>query len=72
MDMLGYSALDEVALDVGIDRGTLYRYFDRSQQSSIARIQPLCETLQVDPVELLKVLGIWTGSNTRRNFEAIR
>jgi hypothetical protein len=51
---------EEVAREVGIDRGTLYRYFDRTQQPGIARIPPLCKTLNGEPTELLKALGYGT------------
>jgi len=42
---------------VGLDRGTISRYFRHDRRPSIDVIAPLCEVLEVSPETLLIVLG---------------
>ena len=48
---------EEFAYLVGIDRGTISRYFRHDRRPSIDVVAPLCEVLQVSPETLLIVLG---------------
>jgi len=59
MDELGLHSLEEVSQRVGINRGTLYRYFTQSQRPGIGAVQPLCIALRIGPLLLLQVLGVW-------------
>jgi transcriptional regulator with XRE-family HTH domain len=54
---LNIANYEEFALLVGIDRGTLSRYFRQERRPSIDVIAPLCEVLQVSPETLLIALG---------------
>ena len=54
---LNISSYEEFAALVGIDRGTLSRYFRQERRPSIDAVAPLCEVLQVSPETLLIVLG---------------
>jgi transcriptional regulator with XRE-family HTH domain len=54
---LNISSYEEFAALVGIDRGTLSRYFRQERRPSIDVIAPLCEVLEVSPETLLIVLG---------------
>ena len=54
---LNISSYEEFASLVGIDRGTLSRYFRQERRPSIDVIAPLCEVLEVSPETLLIVLG---------------
>lgn len=47
----------EFANLVGLDRGTISRYFRHNRRPSIDVIAPLCEVLEVSPETLLIVLG---------------
>jgi transcriptional regulator with XRE-family HTH domain len=48
---------EEFAEQVGIDRGTLSRYFRQERRPSIDVVAPLCDVLEVSPETLLIVLG---------------
>jgi transcriptional regulator with XRE-family HTH domain len=48
---------EEFAHLVGIDRGTISRYFRHERRPSIDVVARLCEVLQVSPETLLIVLG---------------
>ena len=54
---LNISTYEEFAAMVGIDRGTISRYFRHERRPSIDVIAPLCEALQVSPETLLMALG---------------
>ena len=54
---LDISSYEEFANLVGIDRGTISRYFRHDRRPSIDVIAPLCEVLEVSPETLLIVLG---------------
>ena len=58
MDKLEYFSLQEVAEDVGINRGNLYRYFTLETKPSIAMMPPLCEVLHATWEELLVALEV--------------
>ena len=59
MEKVGYSSLEEVAIETGINRGNIYRYFTQEQRPSVALIDPLCKALDVSPQTLLVGLGVW-------------
>jgi transcriptional regulator with XRE-family HTH domain len=54
---LNIATYEEFAALVGIDRGTISRYFRQERRPSIDVIAPLCEVLQVSPETLLIALG---------------
>ena len=54
---LNISTYEEFAALVGIDRGTLSRYFRQERRPSIDVVAPLCEVLEVSPETLLIALG---------------
>ena len=54
---LNISSYEEFAAHVGIDRGTLSRYFRHERRPSIDAVAPLCDVLEVSPETLLIVLG---------------
>lgn len=54
---LNIHTYEEFAYQVGIDRGTISRYFRHERRPSIDVVAPLCEVLQVSPETLLIVLG---------------
>lgn len=57
MAKLNIASYEELASLVGIDRGTISRYFRHERRPSIDVIAPLCEVLQVSPETLLIALG---------------
>ena len=64
MDKLGYNSLEEVAQEIQINRGNLYRYFSLETRPSVALLPNLCRTLKASPAEILKALEI-LGPNDR-------
>ena len=64
MDKLGYRSLEEVATEIGINRGNLYRYFSLETRPSVALLPDLCQALDASPAEILKALEI-IGPNDR-------
>lgn len=58
MDDLGYRSLEEVAQQIGINRGNLYRYFSLETRPSVALLPDLCRALDSSPAEILKALEI--------------
>ncbi len=42
MDKLGYNSLEEVAQEIQINRGNLYRYFSLETRPSVALLPNLC------------------------------
>ncbi len=54
---LEISSYEEFANLVGLDRGTISRYFRHDRRPSIDVIAPLCEVLEVSPETLLIFLG---------------
>ncbi len=59
MAKLGYTSLEQVAAETGINRGNIYRYFTQEQRPSVALMDPLCQVLKVSPQVLLIGLGVW-------------
>lgn len=57
MEKLGVHSYEELAEIIGIDRGTLSRYFRHERRPSIDVIAPLCEVFKVSPETILLVLG---------------
>lgn len=64
MDKLGYNSLEEVANEIGINRGNLYRYFSLETRPSVALLPDLCRALKASPADILKALEI-LGANDR-------
>ena len=64
MDKLGYKSLEEVANEIGINRGNLYRYFSLETRPSVALLPDLCRALKASPADILKALEI-LGANDR-------
>lgn len=58
MDSLGYSSLEAVAQEIGINRGNLYRYFSLETRPSVALLPDMCRALKSSPAEILKALEI--------------
>lgn len=58
MDKLGYTSLEQVAVELGINRGNLYRYFELENRPSIAMLPIMCEVFQVKTDEMLRVLEV--------------
>jgi transcriptional regulator with XRE-family HTH domain len=58
MDKLGYTSLEEVANDLGINRGNLYRYFALETKPSVAMLPPMCEVFRVRTDEILYALEV--------------
>lgn len=56
MSVVGYKSLEEVAVNVGINRGNLYRYFTLETAPSIAMVNPLARTLKVCANDILSAL----------------
>jgi transcriptional regulator with XRE-family HTH domain len=56
MAELNYTSLEQVAVDVGINRGNLYRYFSLETKPSVAMLPVLCEVLNASYEEVLKAL----------------
>ena len=64
MEKLGYNSLEEVAQEIHINRGNLYRYFSLQTRPSVALLPDLCRVLNASPAEVLKALEI-LGANDR-------
>lgn len=64
MEKLGYNSLEEVANEIGINRGNLYRYFSLETRPSVALLPDLCRALKASPADILKALEI-LGANDR-------
>lgn len=64
MEKLGYNSLEEVAQEIQINRGNLYRYFSLETRPSVALLPNLCTVLKASPAEILKALEI-LGPNDR-------
>jgi transcriptional regulator with XRE-family HTH domain len=64
MEKLGYSSLEEVAQELQINRGNLYRYFSLETRPSVALLPDLCRVLKASPSDVLKALEI-LGPNDR-------
>lgn len=58
MDKLGYSSLEEVATELGINRGNLYRYFTLENRPSVAMLPVMCEVFKVKTDEVLRALEV--------------
>lgn len=58
MKELDYHSLQEVAEDIGINRGNLYRYFTLETRPSIEMMPPLCTVLGISYEQLLIVLEV--------------
>ncbi len=54
---VNFGSYEDFAAEVGIDRGTLSRYFRQERRPSIDVVAPLCEALEVSPETLLIALG---------------
>jgi len=58
MTTLKYTSLEQVAVDMGINRGNLYRYFALETRPSIAMLPVMTEVLGVKTDEMLRVLEV--------------
>jgi len=54
---LEITTYEDFAALVGIDRGTISRYFRQERRPSIDAIAPMCEVLEVSTETLLIALG---------------
>ena len=50
--------LDSFAVEIGINKGNIYRYFMHQQSPRINVVPLLCEALKTSPAVLLKQLGV--------------
>jgi transcriptional regulator with XRE-family HTH domain len=57
LSKLNIGSYEEFSALVGIDRGTISRYFRQERRPSIDAVAPLCDVLQVSPETLLIALG---------------
>ena len=64
MEKLGFTSLEDVAREIGINRGNLYRYFSLETRPSVALLPDLCRALKASPADILKALEI-LGPNDR-------
>lgn len=64
MEKLGFTSLEDVAREIGINRGNLYRYFSLETRPSVALLPDLCQALKASPAEILQALEI-LGPNDR-------
>ena len=64
MEKIGYTSLEEVAREIGINRGNLYRYFSLETRPSVALLPDLCRALKCSPADVLRALEI-LGPNDR-------
>ena len=64
MEKLGFNSLEEVAQEIKINRGNLYRYFSLETRPSVALLPDLCRVLKASPADILKALEI-LGPNDR-------
>jgi len=62
MEQLGYSTLEQVASDLGINRGNLYRYFSLQTRPSVALLPKFCKVFRTDADTMLRALGVLKGS----------
>ena len=58
MELVGYASLQEAAEACGMDRASLWRYFNGDNRPSIDRLPNLCRGLQVSLDELLVALNV--------------
>jgi hypothetical protein len=58
MEELGYTSLQQVAEDMDINRGNLYRYFALEVRPSIAMLPVFCTVLSASYEEILQALEI--------------
>lgn len=56
MHKLGYVSLEEVAQEMGINRGNLYRYFSLENKPSVALLPVISDVLSVSYEEVLTAL----------------
>jgi hypothetical protein len=64
---LGLSSLEAAAIECGLNRGTLYRYFMFETRPSIDVLPQLCEGLHASPFEVLVALGIQLPKDNYKN-----
>ena len=58
MEKLDYTSLEQVASEIGINRGNLYRYFTLETRPSVAMLPVMCEVLKVKTDEVLRALEV--------------
>jgi len=58
MDELEYSSLQQVADDMGINRGNLWRYFQLETKPSVAMLPVMCKVLNSTPQDVLRALEV--------------
>jgi transcriptional regulator with XRE-family HTH domain len=58
MENLDYTSLEEVAVELGINRGNLYRYFSLENRPSVAMLPVMCEVFKVKTDEVLRALEV--------------
>ena len=58
MEKLDYTSLEEVAVELGINRGNLYRYFSLENRPSVAMLPVMCEVFKVKTDEVLRALEV--------------
>lgn len=58
MEELGYTSLEQVASDVGINRGNLYRYFTLETKPSVAMLPIFTKVFKTDYEDVLYALDV--------------
>lgn len=58
MDELEYSSLQQVAEQIGVNRGNLWRYFMLETRPSVALLPAICKALDSTPQDVLRALEV--------------
>ena len=58
MDELEYESLQQVADQIGINRGNLWRYFKLETRPSVALLPAICKALDATPQDVLRALEV--------------
>ncbi|CAB4194619.1 HTH_XRE domain containing protein [uncultured Caudovirales phage] len=58
MEEIGYASLQQVADDMCINRGNLWRYFSLHTRPSIEMLPIFCDVLQASSDEILQALDV--------------
>jgi len=58
MDTLGYTSLEQVANELNINRGNLYRYFILETKPSVAMLPIMADVFETDYEDILYALDV--------------
>jgi transcriptional regulator with XRE-family HTH domain len=66
MEQLGYRSLQQLADEMGVNRGNVWRWFNLTTRPSVDMIPIFAKALRTTPIEIMIALEVMTPAQARK------